>query len=155
VALAVPTVSASALKSGSCYSGPDLQFCNNIVANSLFYGTSEGPVTGTVTIDNGILTAVDLTLRHISFTNLAGSSFSFISPDQWTLDVLGFFDLIHIDEASGAVSDTFNDDNLSHPVWVYNNSPVITPIPPSSLLFATGLAGLGLLGWRRKKAAAG
>jgi hypothetical protein len=30
-----------------------------------------------------------------------------------------------------------------------------TPVPPTLLLFATGLAGLGLLGWRRKKAAAG
>src|SRR3974390_3620423 len=26
-----------------------------------------------------------------------------------------------------------------------------TPLPPTLLLFATGLAGLGLLGWRRKK----
>ena len=29
------------------------------------------------------------------------------------------------------------------------------PIPPALPLFASGLAGLGLLGWRRKKAAAG
>ena len=29
------------------------------------------------------------------------------------------------------------------------------PIPAALPLFATGLAGLGLLGWRRKKAAAG
>jgi hypothetical protein len=29
------------------------------------------------------------------------------------------------------------------------------PVPPALPLFATGLAGLGLLGWRRKKAAAG
>jgi hypothetical protein len=28
-----------------------------------------------------------------------------------------------------------------------------TPVPPTLLLFATGLGGLGLLGWRRKKAA--
>jgi hypothetical protein len=26
-----------------------------------------------------------------------------------------------------------------------------TPLPPTLPLFATGLAGLGLLGWRRKK----
>jgi len=30
-----------------------------------------------------------------------------------------------------------------------------TPLPAALPLFATGLAGLGLLGWRRKKAAAG
>jgi hypothetical protein len=31
----------------------------------------------------------------------------------------------------------------------------LTPLPAALPLFATGLAGLGLLGWRRKKAAAG
>jgi hypothetical protein len=30
----------------------------------------------------------------------------------------------------------------------------VTPLPPTALLFATGLAGLGLLGWRRKRKAA-
>ena len=33
--------------------------------------------------------------------------------------------------------------------------PGQVPIPPALPLFATGLAGLGLIGWRRKKAAAG
>ena len=28
-----------------------------------------------------------------------------------------------------------------------------TPVPPTLLLFASGLAGLGLLGWRRKRGA--
>jgi hypothetical protein len=32
---------------------------------------------------------------------------------------------------------------------------VVTPIPAALPLFATGLVGLGLLGWRRKKKAAG
>jgi len=32
-------------------------------------------------------------------------------------------------------------------------SPIITPLPPTLPLFATGLAGLGLLGWRRKRKA--
>jgi hypothetical protein len=31
----------------------------------------------------------------------------------------------------------------------------VVPLPAALPLFATGLAGLGLLGWRRKKAAAG
>ena len=31
---------------------------------------------------------------------------------------------------------------------------VLTPLPAALPLFATGLAGLGLLGWRRKKKAA-
>jgi hypothetical protein len=40
--------------------------------------------------------------------------------------------------------------SLKDPPLVLNN-----PLPGALPLFATGLAGLGLLGWRRKKAAAG
>jgi hypothetical protein len=32
---------------------------------------------------------------------------------------------------------------------------LVTPLPAALPLFASGLAGLGLLGWRRKKTAAG
>jgi hypothetical protein len=39
---------------------------------------------------------------------------------------------------------------LTGPVDV---SPSAVPLPAALPLFATGLAGLGLLGWRRKKAA--
>jgi len=37
----------------------------------------------------------------------------------------------------------------------FNVVPAQTPLLAALLLFATGLAGLGLLGWRRKKTAAG
>jgi hypothetical protein len=40
------------------------------------------------------------------------------------------------------------------PSYVYIPPPSV-PLPGTFPLFATGLAGLGLLGWRRKKAAAG
>jgi hypothetical protein len=36
---------------------------------------------------------------------------------------------------------------------VSNTAPVITPVPAALPLFATGLGGLGLLGWRRKRKA--
>jgi hypothetical protein len=36
---------------------------------------------------------------------------------------------------------------------VYNFNPVATPLPAALPLFATGLGGLGLLGWRRKRKA--
>jgi hypothetical protein len=39
--------------------------------------------------------------------------------------------------------------------YIESLSITITPIPGTLWLFATGLAGFGLLGWRRKKAAAG
>jgi hypothetical protein len=35
------------------------------------------------------------------------------------------------------------------------NAPVVTPLPGTLALFASGLGALGLLGWRKKKAAAG
>jgi len=38
---------------------------------------------------------------------------------------------------------------------INGEAQVVTPIPAALPLFATGLAGLGLLGWRRKKTAAG
>ena len=51
------------------------------------------------------------------------------------------------------VTDTSNAlDNIT----VTDLGPVSTvPLPGALPLFASGLAGLGLLGWRRKKAAAG
>jgi hypothetical protein len=35
-----------------------------------------------------------------------------------------------------------------------NFDPILTPLPAALPLFASGLVGLGLLGWRRKKKAA-
>jgi hypothetical protein len=41
---------------------------------------------------------------------------------------------------------TYPTDSVS--VWgVF--APAVVPIPPAALLFATGLAGLGLMGWKR------
>jgi len=57
----------------------------------------------------------------------------------------------------------FMDDYTTltdHPIpesgsgYIESLSITITPIPGALWLFATGLAGMGLLGWRRKKAAA-
>ena len=36
-----------------------------------------------------------------------------------------------------------------------SSDPTVVPVPAAVPLFATGLGALGLLGWRRKKAAAG
>jgi hypothetical protein len=46
---------------------------------------------------------------------------------------------------SGRVGDTVTVD--------FSVGPAITPTPAALPLFATGLAGLGLLGWRRKRKA--
>ena len=52
-----------------------------------------------------------------------------------------------------SVSNQINDMGLDN-VSVSAATPAV-PLPAALPLFATGLAGLGLLGWRRKKAAAG
>jgi hypothetical protein len=38
-------------------------------------------------------------------------------------------------------------------VYAYTPTPVTTPLPAALPLFATGIGGLGLLGWRRKRKA--
>jgi hypothetical protein len=53
---------------------------------------------------------------------------------------------IGTDIVGGTTPPTFN--------FAFSLSGDVVPIPPALPLFATGLAGLGLLGWRRKKAAA-
>ena len=52
-----------------------------------------------------------------------------------------------------SISNQINDIGLDN-VSVSGAAPAV-PLPAALPLFATGLAGLGLLGWRRKKAAAG
>ena len=60
-----------------------------------------------------------------------------------------------LDFAVGFGTDgTYYFDTTSISASISSDSTVV-PVPAALPLFATGLAGLGLLGWRRKKAAAG
>ena len=52
---------------------------------------------------------------------------------------------INWEGAGGRVGDTVTVD--------FSVGPAITPTPAALPLFATGLGGLGLLGWRRKRKA--
>jgi hypothetical protein len=49
----------------------------------------------------------------------------------------------------------FNIHTSNFPGGEIRGELIATPLPAALPLFATGLAGLGLLGWRRKRAAAG
>jgi hypothetical protein len=57
-----------------------------------------------------------------------------------------------IEESSdrAQTNDLFNNMNLPVGTWSVDT----TPLPAALTLFATGIGGLGLLGWRRKKKAA-
>src|SRR6516165_2949406 len=68
---------------------------------------------------------------------------------SWTRDQMLDPDWLRIgtDIVGGATPPTFNA--------AFSVTGVATPLPGALPLFATGLVGLGLLGWRRKKAAAG
>jgi hypothetical protein len=45
-------------------------------------------------------------------------------------------------------------EGFSFDFSIHGIDPVATPLPGALPLFASGLVGLGLLGWRRKKKAA-
>jgi hypothetical protein len=47
--------------------------------------------------------------------------------------------------------ESYRVDN--HEAFFDSIDPILTPLPAALPLFATGLIGLGLLGWRRKRKA--
>jgi hypothetical protein len=154
-------------------------------------------LSGTIAVDNGPLSAVDLTIAdHPSpahYTHLSGAPDCFLgdcasspqglphyhyifptslgnetfdSPTQTYLlsfDMFGqeglWFTFSLLD---GLITGGgFFDDGCGPkqgcppPTYFAGGTVVPAPLPPSFLLFGTGLGALGLLGWRRKKTAAG
>ena len=140
-----------------------------------------GPLTGTVSIDNGVLTDANLSVNLAFPASNVLTKFLFPVPpyiaayfdlaystqDTWSLvawnciygpctaDLAG--EVLSFTDANGLISDavyTHREDNPSIPNVTYNGATgtiTVTPIPTALPLFASGLAGLGLLGWRRKK----
>jgi hypothetical protein len=85
-------------------------------------------------------------LENKVFTDLASAQ-AFFSDNLINLTLLAGLNIIQLsfNEIIGG-GDGFAFDYAAI-------SPIITPLPTTLPLFATGLAGLGLLGWRRKKKA--
>jgi hypothetical protein len=94
------------------------------------------------------------------FTVLSGSSFGSITglvvnnpdcvpctPITASLSADGGTLFVNWEGAGGGVGDTITVDFSV-------GGPIVTPLPGALPLFATGLGGLGLLGWRRKRQAA-
>ena len=128
-------------------------------------------LTGTVTINGGVLTGVNLSLGIFANFGLAQSSLSNVSADglSWSLTASsgGFTPTpLNLTDTNGMLtfgSFTFAEQGPhSWDTQVVNYSdltgtvtpPIPTPIPTALPLFATGLGALGLLGWRRKRKAA-
>jgi hypothetical protein len=87
-------------------------------------------------------------LENHLFTDLASAQ-AFFSDNPINLTLLAGLNIIQL---------SFNETISGGDGFAFDYaaiSPIITPLPTTLPLFATGLAGLGLLGWRRKKTAAG
>ena len=124
-----------------------------------------GTFSGTLDIDTsaGSLVSADLTLS--GFPDLTGGGVSSVSfeltgaADSATLNLLAST-LVGYDGGSftGFFSYNATSCNLICTIQFANANlsgtiTEATPLPAALPLFATGLAGLGLLGWRRKRKA--
>jgi hypothetical protein len=85
-------------------------------------------------------------LENHLFTDLASAQ-AFFSDNLINLTLLTGLNIIQL---------SFNERISGGDGFAFDYaavSPIITPLPTTLPLFATGLGALGLLGWRRKKAA--
>ena len=145
----------------TCPTGSSQPACDNAAAH---WSQPAGPLTGTVDINNGSLTGVNLTVGgpvghtfRIPGIPIVTFNLSFTAQDAWTLSLFDFLFSLTFTDSNGLITGavyTFNNDNPFIPVVTYSGvTGTITAIPlPAALpLFATGIVGLGLLGWRRKR----
>jgi hypothetical protein len=149
----------------TCAPGSLQPACGNLAAT---WSITAGPLTGTVDIDGGLLTGVNLTVGESS-PGTVGHTFlipgiptvisklSFTSQDMWSLSLSDTIHNLSFADSNGLIVGAtyiYSDVNPAIPVVTYSGvTGTITAIPlPTALpLFAAGIVGLGLLGWRGKR----
>ena len=151
--------------SATCPMGKVQPTCGNLAAS---WSITAGPLTGTVEINDGLLTGVNLTVGEstpgtvghtfrIPGIPIVTSNLSFTAQDVWTLSLVDFIFSLTFTDSNGLITGAvynFSDVNPIIPDVMYSGvTGTITAIPlPAALpLFATGIVGLPLLGWRRKR----
>jgi hypothetical protein len=144
---------------GSCPPPSDEICYRELAADNFAPGP---PISGTFEINNGVLSHVNVTAEPFFSLFHVGFVTSYTSADVWTVHLVTGgapgFDLTFGDDFGAVISPVYTYlADYPDAVVTYTGAvgTITTPLPATLPLFATGLAGLGLLGWRRKKAAAG
>jgi hypothetical protein len=147
--------------SGVPFSQFDITFYGN---NAGVPGTALYSFVGTPTIVSTGLTdsygdpVLSFTMNIPAFVAAPGTTYYFSTTDMGTFNFVW--------ASSNLASGGFVEQNGTPP-WgslstdsarasqAFSLNDVVTPVPAALPLFATGLGGLGLLGWRRKRKAQG
>jgi hypothetical protein len=119
------------------------------------------PLTGTVEIDDGLLTALSInpidmfmSTPMFVFTPTFITQFSYQSQDNWSLTARHDDEFLNLTDLNGIlVNPTFNwtpfDPRFQ--IWSYTgpDGTITTPIPSALVLFISGLTLLGFLKWKK------
>jgi hypothetical protein len=133
-------------------SSPSLNLSTNLASNigadstTVFSGSLPSIVGGELTFSLATPFSYDPTLGNLLLTVTGNNLINPVTPtylDAATAN--GLFSRAY------DINGVFSANDGVGLVTEFDGTPVNTPLPAALPLFATGLGGLGLLGWRRKR----
>ena len=157
---ALPIVAACALLFSITGSEASIFDVSGTYTNVLGAPAATGTFSGTITITGSVYSGGDVTTVPTTGTNfgefknfLGGDTIDLTLGNTVTTNVMGLFlppasSLVGSASFTGLIT-TEEDDLLANVAGTATPTPLPTALP----LFATGLGGLGLLGWRRRRKA--